>query len=721
MQTGSILRLKTIAKWAISGGALTFFFTWILFKSPVLSPVITIQTVHFPAKQSQLFYKNGAAYTETNSAISKLDTDSKSMVFKLSQYDNNLRWDPLEGPGTFYVKSVTIRVLGYSKPVNLNNLTPTVQIQKTDQGNDQARFIVPEGSTDPQINIHISKKSLDKLRIVTAFLLGLTGALLILGWIKWHEKILAYVQEDRARTKELKALFARENFSLAEFSKLLGIGVFLNIIPVVNFFLSIDDERGAFRTDPSIWIADGRWTAFLVESFIFPQPVMPFVPNLFFYTCLALSYMLILRAHRLKLNWITTLAYCILVAHPIWWFIGEFYSNIPSTGFGVLTLSIAVFMLSRSRIGEDSKFKIISQVFLASLFLSLAIGAYQSLTMFYIVAGIGVIILSFKEENTTTALILKPTLNRIALLIATLVSGVILYTAFNKLAQLAYPSNRDYIDGFLRIHDLLDNPILITKLVLVEMWKFYTGSLLTYGVSFYSTSIMLGLAILFLITQKTWKAILWMALLVASMLIAPFLLNFVTGGLYLPLRAMLAVSFISWIATIVVLEKKGLMRVIGSIIAIIMLFQMVSASGQYAASTMMATNHDRFTAEAIYARISQQNPKFNRNEPVLIDVYGQLPLDSRYPAPNTSTMSSSFFDWDQGNVYRMSEYMRLVGFTNVSALGNAARIPLTPQFDTMSIWPAEGSVRYENGIYFIKLSDTPDPTHALYKQAASHE
>jgi hypothetical protein len=84
-------------------------------------------------------------------------------------------------------------------------------------------------------------------------------------------------------------------------------------------------------------------------------------------------------------------------------------------------------------------------------------------------------------------------------------------------------------------------------------------------------------------------------------------------------------------------------------------------------------------------------------------------------------MSSSFFNWDQGNVYRMAAYMRLIGFSNVAALGNSTRIPLTPHFDSMSVWPAQGSVRYENGIYLIKLSEIADPTHALYKQAKLNE
>ena len=69
----------------------------------------------------------------------------------------------------------------------------------------------------------------------------------------------------------------------------------------------------------------------------------------------------------------------------------------------------------------------------------------------------------------------------------------------------------------------------------------------------------------------------------------------------------------------------------------------------------------------------------------------------------------------------MVAYMRLIGFSNVASLGTSVRTSLTPHFDSMSVWPAQGSVRYKDGIYFIKLSETPDPTHALYKQAKPNE
>lgn len=717
--TGSSTPLKAIVKWVLPGVLITLAIAFILLKSVALAPVVTINTSHFPAMQSQLFYKSMDDYKERNSQISKLDMESQTFRFTLPRYDENLRWDPLEKSGSFYIKAVTISVLAYSRAIELDNLTPMAQIEVSDRAANIVKFTAPTGSTDPQINIRLYNKSIDKVRYVFASLFGFIGAFAILAWIKWHARILEFLQGDRAYTAQLRSLFRRENFSLNEFIKLLGIGFFLNIIPIVNFFLSVDDERGAFRTDPSIWIADGRWTAYLVEKFVFPQPVMPFVPYVFFYSCLALAYMFLLRAHRLTFSWITALAYCIFIAHPIWWFIGEFYSNIPSTGIGVLALSVGIFAFSKCRIGDDPNGKICRLALLSSFLLSLAIGAYQSLVMFYIVAGLGVVLFNFRQDNSTASLSAKPTIQRIALLFATLVGGVVLYVVFNKLAQLAYPSDRGYIDNFLRINELIADPVLITKLVLMEAWKLYSGSTLSYGVSFFSAAIVLGVATLFLATQKTWKASLWMVFLIGSLLISPFLLNFVAGGIYLPLRAMLAISFVAWITTITVLEKQGLMRILGTILAVTMLFQMISVNGQYSASTIMATTHDRFTAEALYDRISRANPDFDKDEHIMVDVYGRLPFASRYPGPETSTMSSSFFDWDQGNVYRMLEYMRLIGFSNVYAMGNAARIPLTPKFDKMPPWPAEGSVRYENGVYLIKLGEVTDPTHAQYKRVES--
>ncbi len=714
MHSGLWTTIKTLSKWTALGVILALTFTWLLLSSPILTPKLKIETVNFPAEKSQLFYKKLSPYTEQNSAFTKLDSSRTTFQFDLPLYDDDLRWDPLEKAGDFYVKSVSINLLVYRSIIPMDDVNPTFQLQKGTR-NNLTFFIAPAGSTDPQITIHINSARLDKIRVAMAFMLGALIALVIVVWIKWHATILDHAQREREWLRRLKGALNKDGFSPREFSALLGVGIVLNLIPMSSFFLSVDDEVGAFRTDPSVWISDGRWTAFLVEKFIFPLPVLPFAPNLFFYVCLAASYMLILRAHNLKFSWLTTLAYCAFVAHPVWWFIGEFYSNLPSTGLGVLCLSIAVYITSRINLSTPFNLTKLIQLAAGSFFLSLAIGAYQSLVMFYLVLAIGSVIFAARDKPNEHSATLRALLMRVGALVVVFITGLILYAFFNKVAKHFYPVNYGYLDSFLRLDALFADPVLITKLTVNEMFKIYTGSEQSFGVGFFSSTIVLGIAVLFLITQKTLGASARMVLLIGALLVSPFLLHFVTGGVYLPMRAMLAISFITWISVVVVLEMRGALRALGTTLSAVLIFQMITINSQYAASTILATTHDRLTAEALYARMAEANPHFDRDARIPVDVYGKLSFNSRYPAPNSSTMSASFFDWDEGNVNRMLKYMQLIGFDNVFALHPTIRIPLTPKFKDMPVWPAPGSVRFEDGIYLIKLSEKPDPTHAQFK------
>ncbi|WP_085710796.1 MULTISPECIES: glucosyltransferase domain-containing protein [unclassified Pseudomonas] len=719
MQIASRIKLKIIAKIILFACILTPAIAWLLLKTSLSTPTLSIYTGVYPADQSQLFYQHGEAFSESNSSVVKFNKSTQSFDFPLPSYDySNLRWDPLEKSGTFDIKSIRLSFMGYRTNVSFENIVPIAEVEETVREKDRIHYIVPEGATDPQIHIHINSLVIEKLRTITTFFVSAILALLIAIWTTSHKSIMEFAQRDHLFIRKIRTHLANEQFSLQEFTKLLGIGVFLNIVPIVNFFLSIDDEAGAFRTDPSIWIADGRWTAFIVEKFIFTQPVMPFVPNLFFYVCLAASYMFILRAYQLRFSWITALAYGVLIAHPIWWFIAEFYSNTPSTGLGILSLSIATYIIMKTGAHDRVGAKKIIPLLGASCFIAIAIGAYQSLVMFYLVAAIGAVIFEFQNKQSTALVGRSIPLKRIMYLIAALIMGLIIYVIINKFAQSFLPSNGAYINSFLRIDDLLADPVGISKAVLNEMWKIYTGSGESYGVTFLGSAAALGLAIFFLMHQKTVKSTIWIAACISALLVAPFLLHFVTGAVYLPLRSMLAVSLVIWIAVVVILQKKGILRGIGVAVTLILLFQMVSVNGQYSASTIMATTHDRLTAEAIYSRIAQLNPDFDRDTVATLDIYGRLPFKSHYPAPLTSTMSASFFDWDDGNLNRMVTYMQLIGFNNVEELDMESRISLTPQFEDMPIWPAKDSVQFKNGIYYIKLSKTPDPVHAKYYKSS---
>ena len=74
-------------------------------------------------------------------------------------------------------------------------------------------------------------------------------------------------------------------FALFYFSELAG------------FSLSIDEERALFRTDPAIWMEQGRWLAYLIERFVLPPPVLPFFPLFVFGGLISLGYIVVAKCH----------------------------------------------------------------------------------------------------------------------------------------------------------------------------------------------------------------------------------------------------------------------------------------------------------------------------------------------------------------------------------------------------------------------------------------
>lgn len=203
MHTGFRIKVKTLVKLTALVVILTLALTWLLLKSPILTPTLKIETLEFPAEKSQLFYKRLSPFTEQNSSYTRLDASRTAFQFSLPIYDDDLRWDPFEKAGDFYLTSVSINLLAYHSVIPMENVNPSFQLQKGIR-NNRTFFIAPAGSTDPQITIHIDSAHLDKVRVGMAFTLAALIALAIVIWINWHATILDYTQRESAWIARLK-------------------------------------------------------------------------------------------------------------------------------------------------------------------------------------------------------------------------------------------------------------------------------------------------------------------------------------------------------------------------------------------------------------------------------------------------------------------------------------------------------------------------------------
>jgi hypothetical protein len=371
-------------------------------------------------------------------------------------------------------------------------------------------------------------------------------------------------------------------------------------------------------------------------------------------------------------------------------------------GFFMTSISILLFVEFEKSLSQ-SKFSIVKTIkvlFYPSLFLAIAVGSYQSFLMLGIAIASGVFLLKLNKKDL---------INRKTYLINAflyILYGILFYGIINKLFKLFFPSEYNYIGGFINLADM--DFIFILNFVYAEVYKVYTGSSEFFGTSIDSLWMLVAI-VFFSIVFINKNNRLLMIFLLLVVLLSPFLLHFLSGGNSLPTRSMVSLPYVIWLLAFLAIDNKSYIRnTLGITIVGFLLIQQSSALGQYAAATQIGQLHDRALAADLYKRISESNPSFNPKDMHILDIYGYKEVDTIYPKVPTSTINASFFDWDAGNMSRMISYMRLLGYSNLKMLNKEFIEKNTLYFNKMPAYPNKESVQYINGIYLIKLGDRPD-------------
>ena len=113
--------------------------------------------------------------------------------------------------------------------------------------------------------------------------------------------------------------------------------------------LSIDDDLAVLRTDPSIWVQEGRWGAYLVERFLLPLPVVTFLPYALFGAALVVSFALIASSLGIQTaTWPLLVSFALFAGVPQWLFVMEFAANLVPIGLGFVCASAAAFAFCKA-------------------------------------------------------------------------------------------------------------------------------------------------------------------------------------------------------------------------------------------------------------------------------------------------------------------------------------------------------------------------------------
>lgn len=503
----------------------------------------------------------------------------------------------------------------------------------------------------------------------------------------------------------------RHRFSWRELFILVFIGVLANLYFLTNYSPSIDDELAAVRTSSEVWIAQGRFTTYLVETLLFPQASIPFSPYLFLSVMMALTQMMLVRAHGMAPEWRSYAAYCLFVTYPSWWLIEEFSANVPATGIGFLLVAVAL-LLQAERPPQANHFstKECGRLLAIALLLALSAGAYQTFLLLFACATLGLALCRSLHEPGQFAW--RSAVTHVVHGGVCLMAGAVLYVALSKLALAVSGTQPEYIASFLQL-DNLKAPRWLLGSIALKAWDTYSGAAQLFGAAMPAAAVALLCAVVALLCAQP-HAALPNLLLFGLVLGTPFLLCLLTGPEGLPLRSMVALPYVVWLSALVTLRfLRGAAWSVGFLVYAVFQLQIINLTSQYAATATLVQQQDRFMAFDIGQRIQVLRGPDEPDTPIWLDTYGasEEMRSSLYAAADTSVTRGSFFGWDNGNLKRVAAYFRVLGFDEIRAAPPVARAALTSHFEGMPVWPQPGSLRRSGDYYLLKLGKVPDVAH----------
>jgi hypothetical protein len=509
----------------------------------------------------------------------------------------------------------------------------------------------------------------------------------------------------------LRLFFDKERETLSSFPFFLFFAVLLHFTALATFSISIDDEQGALRTLHEVWIEQGRWTNYLFQTFLLPNTTVPYLPNLLLVFFVTLAYLFFIKVFDLKINFYTYALFPIFCAFPTWAFIGEFYANLAVTGLGVLLISLAACHFRWTIVepiikSEKIQYQQLSYLlFFQSLLVATAVGIYQ--TLFFAFASMCLSIMVF--IILTKKVSFHEIFRALALLALLLLTSLIVYYIIQSLALFLTGLNTSYVNNFISTA-LFDAPFSTLRKALSKMNSVYMGAASLYGTSLSAMGFLLLLGMCTIIFAKQFSGNFKLKIIIFGLAIAtlifPFALD-VLGGGHMPLRSLLGVPYVLWFfALLASMNSQKLIRGLAVLLLIIGTFQILYATSLYSASAQLTLKHDELLAASIYQRIAEANPNFDREKSYQIYFFGAKPMVSIYPNVPTTTMAASFFSWDEGNPYRMINFMKLLGFNNLQKLDTSQYNKFTSYIEAMPIWPSLGSVKMVDDVTLVKLGNT---------------
>lgn len=470
---------------------------------------------------------------------------------------------------------------------------------------------------------------------------------------------------------------------------------------LTNFNLSIDDEVIAFS--PSSHFAEmGRWLHPLVRETLWEQPIIPAGGMILFGAMLSLSYFYITKAFGVAsyglFHFILWSGFCLF---PTWMAQLEFSANIIPVGIGVLAVSAASYLSARS----DFFFRKTSagRIIIASLLCAVAIGAYQSLIVCYLVLTLGWYAAHLLKETGDERNAVSSYFGAVlTVLMLSLAIWFILAKIFIELYDLEVSK---YGESFIKIEVVLRDIMAALRIFAEETYLLYSGFWRAFGWAgpIFVTALLVAIVI-YAGSDKGYRMAI-SALSLIGILLLPTSICFVSGE-FLPLRTFIAAPMSIGVVFLAAHggTRRGSYRLILLVAALFVALEGLYINSVYQARSWAVQKHDLLLAASINSEVMNLGMR-NRRNLTEIDFHGFIKPKIVYPEIPTTAGGGSFFEWDGGKPYRIVRYLHMIGYNTYSMTTPEKQNQIRKYYAEMPVFPEKGYAKVVDNVVLIKLSD----------------
>jgi hypothetical protein len=185
--------------------------------------------------------------------------------------------------------------------------------------------------------------------------------------------------------------------------------------------------------------------------------------------------------------------------------------------------------------------------------------------------------------------------------------------------------------------------------------------------------------------------------------ISPFLLTVVLGC-ETPLRTMQSVAFLSGALLVfnIMSFKNKFIILFLSIFSILVIFLQTQQLSLIFYSDYSRYQQDIILANRIFNKIDSLKIEGELEHPIVFT--GRIRREQTLENIKMETLGYSFFEWDNGNPYRIYSFFKFLGYDFVRPDGEQIKTGLKCQ-KNMPSWPKDGSVALCDDLLVVKLSE----------------